>query len=115
MSWMNEIKKSRQDDMRRDGKVTTAENKVGRAKFFFNKERLEKGMKEDLARLGKEIDSMFKSLDKYGGMDIASEEAEEKIPISALEDINRIYGVGVSLQQLNKKMESRQEIKGIVK
>ena len=115
MSWMNEIRKTRQDDMFLEGKVTSAENKVGRMKFFLNKEAQGRGIKETLAKIDRELDLLLKSLDEYEGMDMASEEAEEKIPVDAMKDIGRLTGVEMALNRLYNKMESRQEIKGIVK
>ena len=114
MTWMDEIRKSRLDDMRREEKVTSAENRVGRIKYYLNAKRQGRGIKETLARIDKELDSLLKSLDEYEGMDLASEEAEERIPADVMKDIGRLTGIEMAVNQLHRKMESRQDIKGIL-
>ena len=115
MTWMDEIRKETSEDNWREGKVTLEGNRVGRIKFFLNKEAQGRGIKETLAKIDRELDSLLKSLDEYEGMDLASEEAEEKIPVDVMKDIGRLTGVEMALNRLYNKMESRQEIKGIVK
>ena len=53
-------------------------------------------------------------MDEYEGMDLASEEAEERIPADVMKDIGRLTGIEMAVNQLHRKMESRQDIKGIL-
>ncbi len=112
---MNEIRKETSEDNWREGKVTSAENRVGRIKYYLNAKRQGRGIKETLARIDKELDSLLKSLDKYEGMDLASEEAEERIPADVMKDAGRLTGIEMVVRQLHKKIKSGEEIKGIVK
>jgi len=115
MTWMDEIRKSRQEDNWMEGKVTTAENRVGRIKYYLNKERQGKIIKDYLAKIERDLDSLLKSLDEYEGMDMASEEAEEKIPVDVMRDIGRLTGIEMAVKQLHGKIESGERIMGIVK
>ena len=115
MTWMDEIRKETLDDMRREGKVTSGKHKLGRIKYFLNKERQGRNIKEYLARIERDLNSMLKSLDEYEGMDLASEEAEEKIPIDVMKDIGRLTGIEMAVMQLHRKIESGEKIMGIVK
>ena len=111
---MNEIRKTRQDDMRLEGKVTSAENNVGRMKYFLNKERQGKNIKGYLARIERDLDVMLKSLDEYEGMDMAAEDAHEKMPLDVLKDVGRLTGIEMVVMGLHQKMESGEKIMGIV-
>ena len=115
MSWMNEVRKTRQDDMFLEGKVTSADNRVGRMKYFLNKERQGKNIKGYLAKIERDLDVLLKSLDEYEGMDMASEEAEEKMPLDVLKDVGRLTGIEMAVRNLHVLMESGEKIMGIVK